>query len=279
MPNYVEYATGTVTTAYDLINDFSVFVTGQCGWTLEGTDDPGDGSYLDKVFSSTGTEVGRYDTAYVRLYGSGSRVDVYGYKSWSSFTTSSGELHDSTYSNIVFTWPAGGTITWHGFGDEDGFWMVVDDTSSWYSLYGGYIYTYYPNTVDVYPLAVVGQTTASQWYNAQRVHMYGVNDVRSGYSGASAVLYGTGNIAYTEMISYSNPSTRDSSEIGHAPMILYTTSLAEGVEVRGELLHVMQFAGGALSSGDWYTVSGTSYKYLIKSYSDAQTEGFGPLQV
>lgn len=273
MPNIIEFGKNSATSEQEVLLQFDSFLVSICGWERIDivTDTVTDRDY---VYYSQGTEAGKYRDLYVRLRAYANYIDVYGYSWWGSSSNNSGELYDSSYTRI----PVNGTaFDWYGFGDKDGFWLVVDDGSYYYSLFGGYFDTYYDASFDSLPTCVIGNIYNSYWYTDSRVYGYGAADNLSPNVSGTSRKYVTYVNIYNDMLLHSSPSDRDGTEYGHCPFVMYCTDNVSGYEVRGELRHVLWFSGAGLTSGDWYTISGTNYKYFIKRYSDDHTEGFGPI--
>lgn len=269
MPNLIEYITGAASDEQGLVLALEDFMTNVLtGWSVidKNTDTASDRDY---IFYSQGTEVGKYRDLYIRWRGYNNDLDVYGYQRWVSSGDYDAQLFSTSYSRINLS---AGSFTYWIFGDNDGVWILIKDGTNYFSAYGGYLETYYCDDVDDLPTCVVGQTAVSTFFDSGRVLGYGTDAAASGTN----TIYDANKTAYNEFLTYGEPNQRDGS-VAHIPIVLYHDSTSVEREVRGELRHCLWFGGTSLSSEDWVTLSGTTYKYFIQKYSADETMGIGPV--
>jgi len=269
MPNLIEYITGVATTEQDLVlalEDFMLNVLS--GWSVidKNTDTASDRDY---IFYSQGTEPGKYRDLYIRWRGYSNYLDVYGYQRWVNSGDYDAEMYSTSYTRVYC---GAGPITYWIFGDADGVWIMMKDGSNYYSAFGGYLETYYCDDADDLPTFVVGQTSVSSFFDSSRCLGYSPPSTTSG----NYTIYITNKSIYNEFLTYGEPNQRDGS-VAHIPVVMYHTSTNAEKEVRGELRHCLWFGGNSISSEDWITISGTTYKYFIHKYSADEACGFGPV--
>jgi hypothetical protein len=265
----VYYTSGTASQEVDLIPAIETFLVGTVGWVL--LDKPIDtASNKHCVFFSRGSTPGKYRDLYISWQASSDYAYNFAYTLYINSTTYSDLLWNPAYGYT----PAGGTnLPYWLFGTKDWMWMVYKNTSDnyYYSLFAGYIDSYYTPTQDDLPVAYACQMSASTDYSGGRVGMYAVNA-----SGTCAQYFG-GTGAHTTLLANGSPNARDGS-FANYPVIIYN-STAPYREVRGELPGVLAFGGAGLSSETWVTISGTGQKYFIQKYNDDKCWGYGPVPV
>ena len=158
------YETGTASSANDLIDKISAFLTGSCGWSLLDTV-----ATYDKVFFSNGTTPGRYRPLYVRWRNISNYIHVSGYTLWVDSGTYNDELYNSSTSRAPANSPP---VTYWFFGNADRLIVVIKNVVSYYAMYGGYISTYHQPDKDDLPLCVVGHSSSSTDLTGDRARMY-----------------------------------------------------------------------------------------------------------
>jgi hypothetical protein len=276
MTNLVEFGKGTATSEQDLLVQLHHFIVSKCGWELFAVYSD-TSSYKDYIYYSEGTIPGRYKHMYARWVGFDNKLYNTMHTLWkTSPGDSDGELYNADYSLI----PADqSSMDWWAFGDLDGIWVVLKNGSSYYSSYNGLLDTYYPPEVDDVPFCNIGQVAADRWYTGNRILMYNrVLDPWGTAASGTARRYLSSNDIYTNTLQYHDPSDRDGTDQGHMPIVVGMFDYSSYAhEVRGELKHTLWFPGTNLSNEDWYTISGTNYKYFITSYSANNTQGYGPV--
>jgi hypothetical protein len=276
MSNLLNFGKGTAVDEQDFVTNIINFAVGICGWQIVSV--YSDTAVLKGVcLKSSGTQPGRFGDLYAVYWGQSNTLGVDCCTRWVSISDKDGSIYNASYH---LTPCAGSTFNWYGIGDEDGIWFLWDSGGSYYSCYVGYLETYYSDELYNSCGSAIGQANVAYFFdeNRTRAH-YPYIDKYTTTSGAGIELY-TNRVIYSNMLQYSDPSNRDGTSQGQWPFIMACTTAGKRAIV-GELRHCLWFPGTTLTTGAWYTISGTNFKYLIQKYSgdNAETVGFGPILV
>lgn len=279
MTSLLEYRNGYVANERELIVALEDFLLNQVGsWeVVYKINDVSTNRWY--VFTSPGTEPGRFRPLYVSWQGTGNTV----YNTMWTHYVNPGTNTDYVYNGDYNSAPTGGIpFRYYFFGDADGVWVGMQcpgQDHRWFTLYTGYFDSYYSDAVeDYYPACVAGQPDADRFFDSNRVLTYANWATSSG----TALAVFTSTDPYTNMLAYASPSARDGSH-GFVPLILIrNTGNADTYEVRGELKHTVQFSGQNLAYGSWIVISGTNHKYMVfgtgyNSAAPAECHGIGPI--
>jgi len=259
---------GTASDIYQTADYLDTFLVNSLGWERRYTIASGVGS-RDRVYKNAGGQtIGLYDDIYARFNANSGILYNYAYISHSDVdTTSSGEMGGDEYS-----------ANFGGMSDNNNFWFIANKDFVWvliknsisgtyFSSGVGYVDSFYSNSVDTYPVSVVGQNTSTYDFTNDRVRMY--NHVNT------PTFYHSGD--YSELVSSGTVQSRDSSFFG-MPVVLLNDNVGE-YELRGELKGIKQVGGSLLSSEDILygiqTVSSGVY-FVIKHGSETNTFAYGP---
>jgi hypothetical protein len=223
----------------------------------------------DRVYyNNYGTVSGSYGPIYSRFYAHDSILYNYTYSYYSPGGLSySGQMGGDEYS-ANYGAMSGSSKYWF-IGDKDVVWIVVSDTVSgtYFSSSTGYIDTYYSNSIDNYPVCVVGQKNISYDFQSDRVRMYNYLSTASFYHAENC----------SDLIKYGSKQSRDSSYFG-MPIVLVNNNTGE-YEIRGELKGIRQIYGSDFISGDKITINNTTLSgtyLIIKHDGITKTYAYGP---
>lgn len=258
----INYTNGTASNEQDLITVLDTFLTGTCGWTKIGTTTD-TSSDRDYTYKSVGSVSGKYRDLYLRFRGYNNTLYIYTYTAWFSSSVKSDEISvnaptGSSYLNYWF------------FGNQDWVWVLFANAGI-YSCFGGYIDSFYDENDDDLPVAVVGQSSSSTALaGGSRIYMYNPFFISSGTNTVCTSFFPS------TLLSYGSPNSRDASIANYPVTVIRATTYSE---VMGTLPGILYFYGSVLTSGSWYTVSGTTDKFFIQRTSDTNCYGFGPIPV
>lgn len=260
-------ASGSAADAYDLSDRLDVFLVATVGWTRQYTVSSG-AALRDRVYYNVGGSVSNpYDAIYCRLRAENSRLFNYAYTYFSETGSPSyNELGGNNAS--VNPGPLSGACDYWFLGTLDGFWCVVNNTTSgtYHSSGVGYCRSYFCPSTDSYPVCVVGHEFDSYTFMDQRVQMYD-------HTMASA-YYKAEN--FYDLLVNGNPQARSGEYFSMSLPLM--NSVVGYQEMRGELEGIKQVCVLG-STGLIVSMSGTAAdKYLyIKHAASTNAFVYGPV--
>lgn len=261
-----KYTHGECLTEQEFVVEMDAFLTGTCLWTRVGTitDTSSDRDY---VWSSDGESEDR-DSVYIRIRGNGDYIYLYGYGLWSSASAYWQEIYDSSNTKV---YTSGYALKYWAFGNKDFVCVTVRFTpynvTQPYTMYAGFIRSYFTPEKDPRPLLIKGQTSSSySWVSTPQAYMHTTN--------ASGVAAYSTQSMYSDILINDN-LTRKSSVLMWPIPVYYSNATYK--EVRGEPFGVYQINGKFVGTTGVITTTSGVFITQKNSFSDSEAFAYGPI--